>query len=179
MRFFLNGKETLRRPFNVSRAVNPEEPDDSSSLPMKRFRDDRFGIGFELPSTWSYRLTPSKDYLFEGPKGTEAFEVSVILQFVTKAANPGLSAAAQSRGVEQKLSRAPNGAIEARDSVEVDGTPLTAVWGDLHGGRLDGHAEAVRAHADRRRQWRVLLLDQLFGADGCLPEGTWTSSNTW
>jgi hypothetical protein len=141
-RFSLNGKEVLRLPFNVTSAVAPEAalpapaqapaPAPASppvvkaganraSSPTKRFRDPKFGIEFELPEPWTYRITPSKDYLFEGPKGTDAFELSVVLQFVTKAANPGSSPAAQAQALAEKIASAPNGAIKTRDKLVVAG----------------------------------------------------------
>jgi len=90
---------------------------------LKQFRDERFGFTLELPETWAYRVTPNKDYLFEGPRGTDAFEVSVILQFVVKSANPGSSAAAQLDGVAADLARAVNAVIKTRDAVSVGGQP--------------------------------------------------------
>ena len=94
---------------------------------MKQFRDEKFGFTLELPDTWAYRVTPNKDYLFEGPQGTDAFEVSVILQFVAKSANPQSSAAAQLEGVAADLVRAANAEIKTRDAVSVGGQPAPFV----------------------------------------------------
>ncbi|MEI6246242.1 MAG: hypothetical protein WCQ64_14505, partial [Acidobacteriota bacterium] len=92
-----------------------------SASTLKTFRDDKFGFSFELPPTFAYSVTPQKNYLFEGPKGTDAYELSIILQFVTKSQNPGSSADLQLRGLAAELSRAPNGAIKTRDTISVGG----------------------------------------------------------
>ena len=150
-RFFLNGKEGRRLPFNVvarqplagpvtppvaavpevsapaaAVAITPASPGASASLatpatPTKQFHDDTFGFTLVLPNTWSYRVTPQKHYLFEGPKGTDAFELSVVLQFVTKSANPGSTAAAQLQRLAEGLAGAPNGVIGNRGTVKVGG----------------------------------------------------------
>lgn len=88
---------------------------------LKTFLDPAFGISLELPDTWSYRITPAKDYMFEGAKGTDEYELSLVLQFVTKAANPGSSAMAQLRKLAATLQSAPAGAIKSNGSVEVGG----------------------------------------------------------
>lgn len=93
----------------------------TAQFATKRFSDPKFGVSMELPETWGYRLTPKKDYLFEGPQGSEEYELSVILQFVTKAANPGSSAAAELRKIVLQLEGAPDGAIKTSDSVTIAG----------------------------------------------------------
>lgn len=148
-RFFLNGKEGKRLPFNVAarqalEAPAPPAPPASPApparsapsarpappaspappaTPTKQFRDDQFGFTLVLPDAWSYRVTPQKNYLFEGPKGTEAYELSVILQFVLKSANPGSSVAAQLDGLAAEMTRAPKGVVGTRGTVKVGGQP--------------------------------------------------------
>jgi len=148
-RYFLNGKEGKRLPFNIAarqaptavappavpppaaaptEGASPERPTAPSTpstpaTPTKQFHDDRFGFALVLPEGWAYRVTPQKHYLFEGPKGTDAFELSVILQFVTKSTNPGSTTAAQLQEVATGLAGAPNGAIGTRGSVKVGGQP--------------------------------------------------------
>jgi len=78
-----------------------------------------------LPNTWAYRITPEKSYLFEGPKGTEAYELSVILQFVLKSANPGSTVASQLDGLAAQLARAPRGSVGTRGTVKVGGQPAS------------------------------------------------------
>lgn len=150
-RFFLNGEEVRRLPFTVTAPEPPGPfpaamtgPSDSAAAQMpftaKQFRDDKFGIAMELPDTWTYRLTPKKDYLFEGPKGTEAYELSVIVQFVAKAANPGSSAAAQLQKLAGDLTGAPDGAIKTSDSVSIGGVDAPYVTATYTAPNASGQA---------------------------------------
>jgi len=130
-RFHLNGKEIMRLPFNVAPAtIAPTGEDAPAAEPqkaqavrpvMKTMRDDTFGFAFEIPATWTYRVNPNKDYVVEGPKGTDAYELSVILQFVTKAANKGSSATAQAQAIVEQIQGAPNGAIKSSDMLKMAG----------------------------------------------------------
>lgn len=148
-RFFVNGKEGKRLPFNVAVRPAPEPPPvpappaapaptkqpapparpappaplTPSATPTKQFHDDQFGFRLEVPNTWAYRVTPDKNYLFEGPKGTETYELSVILQFVFKSANPGSTAAAQLDKLAAQFARAPKGSVGTRGTVKVGGQP--------------------------------------------------------
>ncbi|TAK13233.1 MAG: hypothetical protein EPO35_10550 [Acidobacteria bacterium] len=118
-RFLLNDKPGPKVPFNVApSAASAATP---NATPTKLFRDEAFGFSLSAPDTWTYRVTPRKDYLFEGPKGTDAYETSVIIQFVRKSDNPGSSAKAQLDGLAAELARAPNGAIGKRGEVNVGG----------------------------------------------------------
>ncbi|MFA5907243.1 MAG: hypothetical protein WC815_00545 [Vicinamibacterales bacterium] len=87
----------------------------------KQFSDATFGIAFELPATWTYRVNAAKDYVIEGPKGTEAYELSVVLQFVTKAANPKSSATAQAQKLVDQIKGAPNGVIKTSEMLTIGG----------------------------------------------------------
>jgi hypothetical protein len=144
VRLFLNGKEGKRLPFNVAPpqaaalpvtqpAVQPvamveqAAPAPQTPVATKQFRDDTFAFTLQLPETWAYRLTPSKDYLFEGPKGTDAYELSVILQFVLKSKNPGATAATQLAGLLTDLEKAPNASVVARDTGRIGGQPAPFV----------------------------------------------------
>jgi len=129
-RFELNGKEAMRLPFNVvpapTAAAVEAAPDSAQKAKtaqpaVKLMRDDTFGFAFEIPATWTYRLNPNKDYVVEGPKGTDAYELSVILQFVTKAANKGSSATAQAQALVEQIQGAPNGAIKSSDMLKMAG----------------------------------------------------------
>lgn len=189
-RFFLNGKEGKRLPFNIAtRAAAPEVPTPTpapaptaaptppaapppavaqtaprpaapaapqtptrAAAGLKTFRDDAFGFSLELPDTFTYRVTPQKHYMFEGPKGSDAYELSIILQFVTKSQNPGSSAEAQLRGLADELARAPNGTIRTRDTIPVGGTtaPFVSATYDAKdsGGTVVpfGHTQMVVDH---------------------------------
>jgi hypothetical protein len=90
-RFLLNGKPGPRVPFNVAPAA-PVPPLPQASAPAKQFHDD-----------------------------TDAYEISVILQFVRKSDNPGSSAGAQLDKLAKELAGAPNGAVGNRGQVQVGG----------------------------------------------------------
>jgi len=92
-----------------------------SQAGMKVMRDDKFGFAYEIPAAWTYRVNANKDYVVEGPKGTDAYELSVVLQFVTKAANKGSSATAQAQGLVEQIQGAPNGVIKSHDLLQVAG----------------------------------------------------------
>ena len=180
-RFYLNGKEIHRKPFNVmasaaiapapaaprggaGRAATPAAgaPDtareatraSATAAATKHFRDDTFGFDFELPATWTYRVTPSKNYLLEGPKGTDSFELSVILQFVTKATDPGSSAVAQAQKLAQQIEGSPNGAIKTRDTLTMAGQEAlyfvgTYTTADSRGVQAEfAHTQIVLDHGD-------------------------------
>lgn len=87
----------------------------------KVMRDDTFGFAYEIPATWTYRVNAAKDYVVEGPKGTDAYELSVVLQFVAKSANKGSSATAQAQALVEQVQRAPNGVIKSHDLLQVAG----------------------------------------------------------
>lgn len=134
-RFQLNGKEAMRLPFNVAPPATAAAAEDAPASAQKTqaarpavkqpavklMRDDTFGFAFEIPATWTYRVNPNKDYVVEGPKGTDAYELSVILQFVTKAANKGSSATAQAQALVEQIQGAPNGAIKSSDMLKMAG----------------------------------------------------------
>lgn len=91
--------------------------------PAKTFRDATFGVELELPAGWTYRLTPNKDYLFEGPQGTDAYELAIVLQFVSKAKAPGSSAEAQAEGLARQIRSAPDGKLVTSDTAAIAGQP--------------------------------------------------------
>jgi hypothetical protein len=87
----------------------------------KRMYDQKFGFEFYLPETWVYHVTPKKDYMIEGPKGTDAYEISIVMQFVLKSLNPGSSAAAQAREMLGKIQAAPQAEVKTRDTIAIAG----------------------------------------------------------
>ena len=115
-RFYLNGEEKTRVPFSIQAPAVQ-----LIALSNKVWRDEVFGYALELPDTWSYRVTPSKDYLFEGPKGTDAYELSIILQFVAKSANPKATAATQLQALVADLERGAKGVVKRRDTIRLGG----------------------------------------------------------
>ncbi|MEK6631357.1 MAG: hypothetical protein AABY89_11545, partial [Acidobacteriota bacterium] len=84
-----------------------------------RFRELQFGFSFEVPSNWNITLTPKKDYMVEGPKGSDAFEISVVIQIVQKSQNPGSSASAQLESARKLLMAAPEAVIKPQGTITV------------------------------------------------------------
>lgn len=118
-RFYLNGEESTRVSFSVQ--APPLVETIAAPASNKVWRDEVFGYALELPDTWAYRVTPAKDYLFEGPKGTDAYELSIILQFVTKSANPRATAETQLQGLVTELEQAAKAVVKRRDTLRLSG----------------------------------------------------------
>jgi hypothetical protein len=64
-------------------------------------------------------VTPDQDYLVEGPKGTNAYELSVLLQFISKAQNPGSSAVDQAKLALASLQGAPNAKLMTQEMLSI------------------------------------------------------------
>lgn len=86
---------------------------------VQKFRDPNFGFEFEAPRDWTYRVTANKDYLIEGPKGTDAYELSVILQFISKADNRGSSAVDQAEQALASIQGAPDARIVGKEMLDI------------------------------------------------------------
>jgi len=156
-RFLLNGKEVLRTPFNVAGTTPTAAPAAApvaSAESNKVFRDDKFGMTFEVPSTWNYHVDAAKNYVIEGVKGTDAYEISLVLQFVIKAANPKSSATAQAQRLVDQITAQPNSAIKSHDMVKMGGQDApyfvaTYAAADSAGRKVPfSHAQVVLDHGD-------------------------------
>ena len=88
---------------------------------FRTFRDGNFGFSFQLPSTWNFRVTESKDYLFKGPAGTAESECTIVVQIVQKSANPGCSNLDQLKDLWNQLSTVPAAAVESDGMVPMAG----------------------------------------------------------
>ncbi len=91
----------------------------SDAPSMKRFHDANLGFEFEVPPDWTYRVTADKDYLIEGPKGTDAYELSVLMQFISKAQNPGSSAVDQAEQALASLQGAPDAQLKTKEMLAI------------------------------------------------------------
>lgn len=155
-RFYLNGEEKTRVPFSIGalEGVEVTPVAQSPTVANKTWRDEKFGYVLEMPDTWGYRVTASKDYLFEGPKGTDAFEISLILQFVVRSMNPGATAQSQLQGLVTELEGAPNGTIKTRGTIVLDGEEapyVTATYSAKNsGGQVVpfAHTQLAAAHGE-------------------------------
>ena len=92
-----------------------------SAEEFRTFRDGNFGFSFQLPSTWNFRVTESKDYLFKGPADTAEGEATIVVQIVMKSANPGSSHLDQLKDLWNQLSTVPAAAVESDGMVPMAG----------------------------------------------------------
>lgn len=73
----------------------PLAADPATERTWQRFFDSALGFALEVPSDWGYRVLEGGSYIIEGPQGTEAYEVSMIIQIIDRTANPASSTMAQ------------------------------------------------------------------------------------
>jgi hypothetical protein len=143
VRLYLNGDEVDRLPFNVApgtQAARAAAPLETRSLPAdppietkttsaaksqaahKKLLDDKFAMELELPASWSYRITSEGDYLIEAPGGeAKANQLYVLLQFISKAHNPGSSAVRQAEQALAQISQAPDVEIKKQEMLDIAG----------------------------------------------------------
>lgn len=120
VRYLLNGEVTEVLPFAIgeSQAGSDSQPSTPGELPpayapppsdpgvplaadaatertWQRLFDAALGFALEVPSDWGYRVLEGGSYIIEGPQGTEAYEVSIVIQIIDRAANPASSTMAQ------------------------------------------------------------------------------------
>jgi hypothetical protein len=132
----------------------PPAPPPARTEETQTFREDRFGFTLEVPASWSYRVTPDKDYLIEGPQGTDAFEISILLQFVTKATNPGSSAIDQAQELLDQILRVPDAEVRTQEMVTMAGqeVPYFVASYTAKNSRQEpttfGHMQVVLDHGD-------------------------------
>lgn len=117
-----------------------------------RFRELQFGFSYEVPSNWNITLTPKKDYMVEGPKGTDAYEISVVIQIVKKSENPGSSAGAQLESSGKLLLTAPEAAIKQKGTLTVAGREVPCFVASYKASTSQG-SSAVFSHLQ-------LVIDQ-------------------
>jgi len=167
-RFYLNGEEKARVPFSIGAPqiahvgqMDPVQPEaqvtqiaQPTTVANKTWRDEKFGYALEMPDTWGYRVTASKDYLFEGPKGTDAYEISLILQFVARSMNPGATTQSQLQGLVKELEGAPNGTIKTRGTIVIGGEEAPFVTATYNAKNSAGqivpfaHTQLAAAHGE-------------------------------
>lgn len=86
----------------------------------KEINEPNFGFAFQIPSTWGWRLTKSKDYLISGPKGTPAHEVSLVVQIIDKQAG-GATLVGRMKAILAQISQVPQGKILKKGEVTMAG----------------------------------------------------------
>ena len=92
------------------------------------FTMDSVPVAGEFPAGWGGRTTPAGTFIFEGPKGTESYEVSIELGLEPKAS--GVSIDGLAREIVGILSKKPKADIQApAGETANDGTPVRIVRG--------------------------------------------------
>lgn len=88
----------------------------------KIFRDSNFGFSFELPAAMSAQLLPdSGGYLISGPPGSGANEVAIVVQVISKNANPGSDAEKQLKQARKQIKSQPGGDVQSDGDRRVAG----------------------------------------------------------
>jgi hypothetical protein len=85
----------------------------------RRFKEIQYGFSFEVPDNWNIKLTPQKDYLVEGPKGSDAFEIAIIIQVILKSKNPNSSDKLQLEASQKIILTVPEADIKKQGRVSV------------------------------------------------------------
>ncbi len=87
----------------------------------KQFKEVQYGFSFQVPDDWNIKLTPKKDYLIEGPKGSDAFEIAIIIQIILKSKNPNSSDKLQLEAAQKMILTVPEANIKKQGTVSVAG----------------------------------------------------------
>ncbi len=99
-----------------------------STMATQPFTMDGVPFAGEIPAGWGSRKTPAGTIVFEGPQGTEAFEVSVELGFEPKRSGLAIDDVAQS--VQDVMARKSQARFQATERQQAtDGTPLRLIRG--------------------------------------------------
>ncbi len=89
---------------------------------MKLFQENNFGFAFELPASMSAQLLPDKGgYMISGPAGSELNELVIVVQAVSKSANPGSSVKKQLKEVRRQIKSQPGAEIKFEEDRKVAG----------------------------------------------------------
>lgn len=116
-------------------AGNPVPTGTTPSGGAKLFRDNNFGFSFELPAAMSSQLLPDKGgYLISGPPGSDLNEVAIVVQVVSKSANPGSSPGKQLKQARQQIKAQPGGEIDSEDDRRVAGRKVDYFVGSYRAG---------------------------------------------
>ena len=136
-RLLLNGEEKARVPFSVvdeSHAAASSVPAASSAssaqaalgvkldqISYKRVAEAGFGFSFEMPSDWTWELTPQKDYLISGTSGSAAFEIAIICQIIAKQGPAAASLQAQFEEAQRQLAAVPGSKLQKKGLAKIAG----------------------------------------------------------
>lgn len=122
----------LLRPALDQPSTPPTPPTSTGRTPeggaTRPFTMDAVPFGGEIPADWGGRKTEAGTLVFEGPKGTESYEVSVELGFEPK--RSGLSIDDVAESVRSTLGRKTQARVQGVERQQAnDGTPVRFVRG--------------------------------------------------
>ncbi len=133
--------------------AQPAAPAQPVPAGYKLMTEPNFGFSLQVPQSWKFRLTKSKDYLISGPPGTPEGEVSLIIQVVDKTKG-GATLAGQMKRLLTQISQVPQGKILKKGEVSMAGRPapyfLASYQTKDTSGRLTefGHAQVGLQRGD-------------------------------
>ncbi|NLF24760.1 MAG: hypothetical protein GX589_03775 [Deltaproteobacteria bacterium] len=138
VRLLLDGEGEKRAQFSLVQA--PGKPDElsapvpsdapqQSQLPSpeldqisyKRVAEANLGFSFEMPSDWSWELTPKKDYLISGPSGSQAFEIAVRCHIVAKSGGSAGSLQLQFEEAQSQMAAVPGSKLLKKGLAKIAG----------------------------------------------------------
>ena len=99
----------LMKPGTATPSPPPSAPPAGAT---RSFSIDDTPLTGEIPADWGARKTEAGTIVFEGTKGTEAYEVSVELEVVPKASVQGYTVLELAQVVYAQLSQRPNAQIQ-------------------------------------------------------------------
>jgi len=131
----LNGEEKSRVQFSVAEeaqllgkqsAADTAKPEAVAAsalkeISYKRVAEANFGFHFEMPSNWTWELTPQKDYLISGPAGSDAFEIALRIQVIAKQAGVSGSLQTQFEDAQRQLAAVPGSALQKKGLAKIAG----------------------------------------------------------
>jgi hypothetical protein len=97
-------------------------PGTNPAAGMKLFQENNFGFAFEMPAAMSARLLANNGgYMISGPPGSDLNELVIVVQAVSKSANPGSSAQKQLKEARHQIKSQLKAEINNEDERKVAG----------------------------------------------------------
>lgn len=100
-------------------AAPPAAPNATGSS-LKWMGDNKYGFAFRAPADWRQRTTKSGAYFINGPAGSRAEHVNIIIQMIDKSPN-GTPLMGEMKNLLQQYAKLPTGKILKKGEVKVAG----------------------------------------------------------
>jgi len=174
--FLLNGKPSQKISFTVEApqtAAPPAMPQatappaDASQAPpkaapaggqLKWMGDNKYGFAFRAPEDWRQRQTKRGGYLVNGPAGSKADDVTIIIQMIDK--TPGsASLMVEMKNLLRQLEKLPSGKTLKKGEVAVAGKQSPFFLASYQAKGADGRmAEYAHTQLGIERKNYILLI---------------------